>query len=50
MGEIRICLESGLLILAFYQFWVILSIKLHKIVGYKGIGEWVSFGIVEKIF
>ncbi len=32
IDEVRICLESGLLILAFYQFWALLSIKLYKIV------------------
>jgi hypothetical protein len=32
IDEIRVCLESGLLILTFYPFWPLLSIKLYKIV------------------
>jgi hypothetical protein len=34
IDEVRICLESDLLILAFYQFWTLLYIKLYKIVDY----------------
>jgi len=34
IDEIRICLESGLLVQAFYQFWALLFIKLYKIVNF----------------
>jgi hypothetical protein len=34
IDEVRVCWESGLLILAFYQFWPLLSTKLYKIVDY----------------